>query len=260
MTSYPTLYRWIPRPIRTQLFGDRERFGLDIHPDDPEWIEWLSTYETFYSSTQKRSLGARVNDAGYRILASTPMESLRVLEIGPGHLPHTRFWSGRPASYCVADVDAQFLESSLARLNREGIPAEARLVNRDSSLPFADNSFDLILSFYSLEHIRNPEPYLTEVRRVLAPGGRLAGAIPAEGGLAWGLGRWLTTRRWLHRHTSINPDKIICWEHPSFAADILRQCDQLFAKEHLSFWPFGIRLIDPNLVVRFRYRKPERSH
>lgn len=38
-------------------------------------------------------------------------------------------------------------------------------------LPFADASFDVVLSLQVIEHVRNVNVYLTEISRVLAPGG-----------------------------------------------------------------------------------------
>jgi len=40
-------------------------------------------------------------------------------------------------------------------------------------LPFADGSFDCVTCGYVLEHLPNPEPGLTEMARVLQPGGRM---------------------------------------------------------------------------------------
>jgi SAM-dependent methyltransferase len=39
--------------------------------------------------------------------------------------------------------------------------------------PFPDGSFDLIAARWVLEHVRGPETFLAEVRRLLRPGGRL---------------------------------------------------------------------------------------
>ena len=132
-------------------------------------------------------------------------------------------------------------------------------MNRDGihQLPFDDEQVDVVLSFYSLEHLHPLSTAVDEMIRVLRPGGALVGAIPAEGGLAWGFGRYLTSRRWLKRNTKIDPDKIICWEHPNFAEHVLQQLDNHLIRERLSFWPWKLPLVDVSLVISFVYRKAE---
>jgi hypothetical protein len=91
--------------------------------------------------------------------------------------------------------------------------------------------------------------------RVLKKEGKIIGAIPGEGGLTWGAGRFVTSRRWLKKNTTINPDKIICWEHPNFADSILKTMDNTMRQCYISYWPFSIRLIDLNLLIKFVYEK-----
>jgi len=50
--------------------------------------------------------------------------------------------------------------------------------NKDS-LPFADNSYDVILILDVIEHIKNPKLLLDEISRVLAPDGLLIVIVPA---------------------------------------------------------------------------------
>ncbi len=49
---------------------------------------------------------------------------------------------------------------------------------RLESLPFADHSFDIVLSLWVLEHLENPQKGLKEIYRVLKPGGFFAFVTP----------------------------------------------------------------------------------
>lgn len=64
-------------------------------------------------------------------------------------------------------------------------PGEPRAVQvvalePDARLPLADNGFDLVLCAETIEHVRDVALLLSEARRVLRPGGRLAVATPAH--------------------------------------------------------------------------------
>ena len=52
------------------------------------------------------------------------------------------------------------------------------------------NSYDYILSFFSLEHIMDLDKFVLHINRILKPNGYLVFVIPNEGYLAWGLGRY----------------------------------------------------------------------
>ena len=60
------------------------------------------------------------------------------------------------------------------RLAREKGVRNVTFANADgTALPFADRTFDLVLSHSVIEHVANPLEYLREARRVLAPGGAM---------------------------------------------------------------------------------------
>jgi SAM-dependent methyltransferase len=250
----------LPRIIAKRLFGDRERWGLEVQPDDPCWKEWEKTYLDFYVANQRQSVGNTVNHAGYTVMGKVDLQGKRVLEIGPGQIAHIQYWN--PAtdksqvSYVLADIQSEMLDRSSEVLRENGVPFETIAVQRHGRLPFEDNSFDMVVSFYTLEHLYPFRQFLDEFRRVLKPKGQFVGSIPSEGGLAWGCGRFLTSRRWLFRNTSIDPDKIICWEHPNFAEKILSQLDAVFEKEELIYWPLKVPSIDLNLILSFIYSNP----
>jgi len=249
----------LPSILANPLFGDRKRFGLEIQENDHDWQEWQKFYMQFYQNTQKSGIGKKVNDAGYEILSQIDLSGKHVLEVGPGALPHYRYWNGKPAKYTVVDVKQVFLDQSLQILNQEGVIFSSCLTSADS-LPFDDGSIDIIISFYSLEHMYPLDTFLKEFNRILRPNGFLIGAIPCEGGLAWGLGRFFTSRRYIKKYSKINPDKIYCWEHPNFADQILHSMDKYFTQTKIQYWPLRIPFIDMNLIARFIYTKIELWH
>lgn len=239
------------------LWGDRRRWGLRVNPQDPCWTTWQETYLDFYQANQRRGIGSAVNEAGYRVMSRIDLEGKVVLEIGPGDIRHAAYWKGTPAEYHLADIQAGMLEKAIQRLDQEKVPTRPLLLRPGEPLPLPDSSVDAVVSFYSLEHIYPLAPYLQEITRVLKPSGALVGAVPAEGGVAWGAGRFLTSRRWLKRHTTIDPDKIICWEHPNFGDEILDELSRHFNSVRVEYWPFPwLRQLDFNLVIRFVCQHP----
>jgi ubiquinone/menaquinone biosynthesis C-methylase UbiE len=78
-----------------------------------------------------------------------------------------------------ADVSDVALERARRRLQKIDIDLVA--LTPDRALPFADNEFELVLSAETIEHVVDVQMLLSEVRRVLQPGGRLAITTPAHG-------------------------------------------------------------------------------
>lgn len=256
MAFYAVGHR-LPAWIAKRLFGDRARHGIVPDVNDPMWKEWLRRNIEFYNANQRASLGRTVNRAGHSIVKDIDLDGKRVIEIGPGALDHMDHWAGVPAHFTCVDIDEQFLQLSVERLKARGVPHDAILLKREDGvvLPVPSHSYDVILTFYSLEHIHPLEPQLQEFARILKPGGAVVGAIPCEGGFAWGLGRFLTSRRWLRKNTTIDPDKLICWEHPNFADRILNALSGNFDIVRTSFWPLRVPAIDVNLIARFVLRR-----
>jgi SAM-dependent methyltransferase len=77
----------------------------------------------------------------------------------------------------AADVSTVALERARARLPG----AELVELEPDAPLPFGDSEFDLALLAETIEHVRDVQLLLSELRRVLRPGGRLAITTPAHG-------------------------------------------------------------------------------
>jgi ubiquinone/menaquinone biosynthesis C-methylase UbiE len=118
----------------------------------------------------------------------------------PAHIE--RFVRGLPPAERALDVgvgdgrvaallDARFLSGvdvsqvALDRARKRLPDADLELIQPDEELPFADNVFDLVTCIETLEHIRDVQLTLSEIRRVLVPGGHLALTTPAKS--RWGV-------------------------------------------------------------------------
>lgn len=99
------------------------------------------------------------------------------LDLGCGDGAVSR--SIRAERLTVADVSPVALERA-----RAAVPgADAAELDPDAPLPFDDGSFDLVVCAETLEHVRDVQLLVSEVRRVLEPGGRLAITTPSHGRL-----------------------------------------------------------------------------
>lgn len=85
-------------------------------------------------------------------------DGYRVLDVGCGPKPYYPYFAARASEYVGVDVVAH--------------PA-ADLVGRVEELPVEDGSFDIVLCTQVLEHCDDPTQAVRELRRVVAPGGRV---------------------------------------------------------------------------------------
>lgn len=99
-----------------------------------------------------------------------------VLEIGSGSgAMAAEVLRNFPEVHLTAtDYDTSMVTADLGRLEEFGSRATARQADA-TELPFADATFDYVLSFIMLHHVFDWEHALRESARVLRPGGQLIG-------------------------------------------------------------------------------------
>ncbi|WP_433679383.1 class I SAM-dependent methyltransferase [Nocardia sp. CA-119907] len=96
----------------------------------------------------------------------------RILEIGCGSAPCSRWLAGQGAQAIGLDLSMGMLERGLAAMTRGG-PQVPLVQAGAEALPFADASFDIACSaFGAVPFVADSELVMREVARVLRPGGR----------------------------------------------------------------------------------------
>jgi len=182
----------------------------------------------------------------------------RTLEIGGGmgaHLAYEDLAAQR--EYVVLEI-----APTLAERMAQRPPVRVVVGDCQERLSFSDNYFDRVLAIHVLEHLIALPNALAEIHRVLRPGGRMAVVIPCEGGWAYRLARRVSARRMFERRYGQSYDWFVAYEHVNRPAEIVAELTRLFTLEHARYWPLGVPIVGPNLVIGLTFRKdgPESPH
>jgi len=93
-----------------------------------------------------------------------PGKALQILDVGGRLQPYRPLFSDRLGKYNAADLTPRGLTDVAASAER---------------LPFASNSFDVVVCTQVLEYVPHPQQAIDEMRRVLKPGGSLLLSVPS---------------------------------------------------------------------------------
>lgn len=168
------------------------------------------------------------------LLADCTLEGARVLEVGCGTGRFTMELVRRGADLVALDIGLGLVEKSSRSSSCSGTAASA------CCLPFADESFDVIVSSECIEHTPSPEEAIAEMARVCRPGGRVCLTTPNR---LWYPVLWLS--QVLRVRKFAGPER---WIWPGTAVELLRErgFDEIKVSGcHL--WPFQLGFSRPVL-------------
>jgi ubiquinone/menaquinone biosynthesis C-methylase UbiE len=106
------------------------------------------------------------------LAAKTPLKGKQVLEVGSGRGGGARYVAGsfQPASYTGMDI----AQSAVDLANKiHQLPNLRFIQGSAENIPLSDNSMDVVLNVESCHAYGSVDKFLSEVKRVLKPGGYL---------------------------------------------------------------------------------------
>lgn len=145
----------------------------------------LRLYHSFYGRFFHRIRFRRA------VRACRELEGQTALEIGCHDLSLFHAVDRDFEEYAGLDVNTDHAQANRAAMGWNNV----RLYTQGAeTLPFADRSFDLVISCETIEHVQDEDDVVREISRVLRPGGRLLITVPIEFGpllLVKALMRWI---------------------------------------------------------------------
>ncbi len=154
----------------------------------------------------------------------------RILEVGVG--TGISLASYKPEHRITGiDLSPDMLERARARVRRQGLKNVEALLEMDAAaMDFPDNSFDIVVAFYVLTVVPDPQKVMREMARVCKPGGEVVvvNHFSQDGGL-----RGLIEKR-LARYA-----ENLGWR-PEFPESEIMVCNDLVLDERRKAFPFGI--------------------
>jgi ubiquinone/menaquinone biosynthesis C-methylase UbiE len=118
-----------------------------------------------------------------------PLAEGRVFELGVGGGLNQQFYDrSRVTGFAGIDPGARLLDHARTAAREKGWDADIRH-GRGEEIPFDDESFDTVVSTYTLCSVAEQARVLAELRRILRPGGKILflehGRAPDRGPAKW---------------------------------------------------------------------------
>jgi phosphatidylethanolamine/phosphatidyl-N-methylethanolamine N-methyltransferase len=221
--------------------------------DDPDAIvrDW---YANHYSS-----LSASADGSGFARYMHHSMEGRyerggsfsRVLEVGGNRGEHVPFVRHSFDVYVLSDLCPA---SSLVDPN----PRVTACTCDVTDLPFPAETFDRVIATCLMHHVVSPFRAAQELRRVTRPGGAITVLVPTDPGLAYRIGKAVTSGRAARRGGVYEQHRLVAaLDHRNHFLSIKTQLEHVFRGDLVSaeWFPWRLPVMSVNAFVVFHVTK-----
>lgn len=139
-------------------------------PVDPPRVNDYDSIAEAYSRENETGLVNAYYERPAMLALAGDVAGRRILDAGCGSGPLFAALRDRGAAVSGFDASAGMLELARRRLGED---ADLQVAALGGPLPYADDTFDDVVASLVMHYLEDWGPALTELRRVLKPGGRL---------------------------------------------------------------------------------------
>ena len=203
-----------PKPL-PDAYNDPDYLKMSAHFDEAS--EYFTDGNSIFNAVQVSSH----RYVSERLSAQGPDNW--VCDFGCGQGFFIDFFRGDPTRMIGIDYRVESLRRYRAH-SRQPVLIQADFTR----LPFKDGKIDAGVSLYALEHVFHLEDAVREMSRVVKDGSTFCVGLPCEGGLAWTLGRKLTSERTMSKRFNLDYKKYIRLEHCNTANEVISVLNKNF--------------------------------
>jgi ubiquinone/menaquinone biosynthesis C-methylase UbiE len=171
----PELARIIQAPCLSRKPCDEVRMALD-----PIQKASRDQFERQSAKYGKSHILANTNDIALALEEVEVVPGSRALDVATGGGHTALYLASRGFSVTASDISQKMLDSAKALAAERGFSIETRL-HEAEKLPYSDAAYDLVSCRVAAHHFSDRESFLSEVMRVLKPGGYfllIDGSVP----------------------------------------------------------------------------------
>jgi demethylmenaquinone methyltransferase / 2-methoxy-6-polyprenyl-1,4-benzoquinol methylase len=173
----------------TDRDSPRKREALELFSGLPRHYDALSAALSFWQDPRwRRAL----------VSAAAPAPGERILDVATGTgMVAAELLARADCTVVGLDQSAEMLGAARARFATPAARSRVELIEGQAeSLPFADESFDALTFTYLLRYVEDPQATVSELARVVRPGGRVAS-------LEFGVPPWAPARAAWRLYTTV---------------------------------------------------------
>ncbi|MDP4013830.1 MAG: class I SAM-dependent methyltransferase [Candidatus Nanopelagicales bacterium] len=156
---------WERHPMTYEDWGSSNEF------DENDPASYKRVDEIFFERSRHFAHPGPGQSPFGALIDQEDVEGKRVLEIGCGMGSHAELLARGGAQLTAVDLTETAVRRTSKRLRLSGLDGTVLQVDA-STLPFPDCSFDVVWSWGVIHHSVDPAAIVTEIYRVLEPGGR----------------------------------------------------------------------------------------
>lgn len=137
-------------------------------------MSWFDTFAKDYDDWYREKLGSFVDKVQKQLIEdlAEPKAGEKALDIGSGTGNYAIWLAKKGLEVTAIDESREMITIAKKKAEKDNLNIHLYL-GKGESLPFSQNSFDLVVSVTTIEFVDNPAQVLREAIRVLKPGGRL---------------------------------------------------------------------------------------